>query len=110
MAAVKPAVVIKDAPAGVRAVLREKGDRTVVHLLNLNVERLSSFEDRVRPVENVRLVVRCHGDVPKSVTAISADAEATAGAIRFGATSDAGVNYVDLTVPRLFASTIRVIL
>jgi hypothetical protein len=105
----KPSVVLEGAPPGVRAVVREKPGRTIVHLLNLNVERVSSFEDQVRPVENVRLIVRCRGDMPTAVTAISADARATTGAIPFTAARDTGATVVDLKVPRLSISTMLVI-
>ncbi|MGI8967244.1 MAG: hypothetical protein ACR2H1_14315, partial [Limisphaerales bacterium] len=57
------------APKTVRAVVREQSKRTMVHLLNLNIHRLSSFQDKVQPAENVRVTCR----VPfKSVRSVRA--------------------------------------
>ena len=71
-------MLLVDAKPAIRAVVREMGNRKIVHLLNLNVERLSSFEDRVIPAANVHLVVRYRGERPTSVIALSADAAGTA--------------------------------
>jgi hypothetical protein len=101
----KPAVEVLAGPPTVRAVVREKSGQTIVHLLNLNVERKSSFEDRVTPVANLRIRVRCRSGQVKSVTALSADADGTQGSLPFEATDEA----VDVTVPRLVISTILVI-
>jgi hypothetical protein len=59
-------------------VVHDQPGKQIVHLLNLNVQRLSSFEDKVNPATDVRVQVR----VPfaaRSVNALSADAEATQG-------------------------------
>lgn len=101
-------IVIQDAPS-IRAVVREKSNKTIVHLLNLNVQKLSSFEDRVTPASNVRLRVRCHRDLPTSVKALSADPDATRGAVSFTATRDKGVSVIEMTVPKVCISTILVI-
>jgi len=105
----QPSVILKDGPPGIRVVLREKPHKTIVHLLNLNVERISSFDDRVHPADDVHLILRCHGDVPTSIVASSADPEATVGPIQFTVTKEADANVVQLAVPRLFISTIFVI-
>lgn len=53
----KPSVVVQG-PASVRVVVRDQGNRSIVHIYNLNVEKLSSYEDKVHPAENVSVKVR----------------------------------------------------
>jgi hypothetical protein len=69
-------------PRGVRAVVRDQPGRTIVHLYNLNVQRLTSFEDKVMPADTVKLEVA----VPFSVRAVNlqtADENQTAGQLQF---------------------------
>jgi hypothetical protein len=105
----RPAVEMVDAPPTVRAIVREKSNKTIVHLLNLNVQRVSSFEDRVSPVSQLRLRIRCRSDRVASVKALSADAEGTRGAIGFTTRPDQDFTIVEVTVPRVFVSTILLI-
>jgi hypothetical protein len=107
--AVKSPAIVVDGPPTVRAVMRTKGKRTIVHLLNLNVARVSSFEDRVTPAEQLRLTVRCGANRPTSVTALSADPEASRGLIDFTLSQTDDGHVVQLTVPRVGISTILVI-
>jgi len=101
-----PAVVV-EGPATVRAVVRVKGKRTIVHLLNLNVAKVTSFEDRVTAAEGVRVKVRCGADRPTKVAAMTADGEGTRGALDFSTVKDdQGRIVVEITVPRLVVSTI----
>jgi len=92
----------------VRAVVRAQSNRTIVHLLNLDVRRVSSFEDRVTPVARLRIEVRCAA-TPRTVKAISADPEATRGDVQFKSREDRGAAVVELTLPRVEVSTILVI-
>jgi len=108
----KPVAEVVVGPPTVRAIVREKAGspgKTIVHLLNLNVRRVSSFEDRVAPVSQLGLRVRCRADRITSVKALSADAEGTQGAVAFTTTRDGGVTVVEVTVPRVVISTILVI-
>ena len=73
-----PSVVVQG-PATVRAVVRDRPQQTLVHLLNLNIVRRSSFEDEVHPAENVRLTVRVPFRSGCSVQAITADPHGTSG-------------------------------
>jgi hypothetical protein len=104
----KPEIVIDGAPS-IRAVVREQSNRTIVHLLNLNVQKVSDFEDRVNPVSSLRLHVRCESGQPKSVKALSADAAATHGELQFTAKQEGIETVLDITVPRIDVSTILVI-
>jgi hypothetical protein len=53
----KPSVTV-EGPASVRVVVRDQGKHTIVHIYNLNVEKISSYEDKLHPAENVRVKVR----------------------------------------------------
>jgi hypothetical protein len=86
-------------------VLREKAGKTIVHLLNLNVQRISSFEDRVTPASDVRVRLRC-ATKPKTITALSADESATRGAVKF---KSAGDDEIEFVIPRIDISTILVV-
>ncbi|HZJ17150.1 MAG TPA: hypothetical protein VFD27_19005 [Chthoniobacteraceae bacterium] len=100
-------IVIQGAPT-IRAVVHDQPGKQIVHLLNLNVQRLSSFEDKVNPATDVRVQVR----VPfaaRSVNALSADAEATQGPVPFTSVQENNENILNLTIPRLDLDAILVI-
>ncbi len=104
-----PSSVALEGPPTMRVVVRDQPSRrrTIVHLLNLNVQRLSSYDDRVTPAENIRLRVRCAS--PKRVRALSADAGATAGIIAFHMASEHERSFVELSVPKVVLSSVLVI-
>ncbi|MEO6034367.1 MAG: glycoside hydrolase family 66 protein, partial [Verrucomicrobiota bacterium] len=104
----KPSLKLQG-PATVRAVVRDLPKKRIVHLLNLNVQRVSSFEDKVNPATNVQIQVRWPSPAIKSVKALSADADATLGLIPFKLTRDKKGAVVGVTIPRLVISTIVVI-
>jgi hypothetical protein len=104
-----PAIVV-EGPGTVRAVVRVKGKRRIVHLLNLNVAKLTSFEDRVTPAEGVRVKVRCGADRPVKVMAMTADGEGTKGEIKFTTTKDVDGRFVaEIRIPRVSVSTMLVV-
>lgn len=82
-AALGPPSVAVDGPATLRAYVCDQPGRTVVHLLNLNVLRISSFEDSVTPASDVRLKVRVPLARVRSVTSYSADERTTCGRLAF---------------------------
>jgi hypothetical protein len=102
-----PAVVIDNAP-NVRAVVRTKAGKTIVHVLNLNVQRISSFEDRVTPVASLGIHIRCLY-IPKQITALSSNPDATQGRVPFTVSPDANNPTVTIHLPRLNVSTILLI-
>jgi len=104
-----PQSVAVEAAPGVRAIVCDQPGRTVVHLLNLNVERLSSFEDKVHAVSDVRLTVRVPFAEVRSVTALTADDGTTAGALVFRAGREGMGTVIETAVPRLEISAILVI-
>ncbi len=102
-----PAVTVRG-PATIRAVVRDLPQRTLVHLLNLNVVRRSSFEDEVRPAENVRLTVHVPFRSGYTVRAITADAQGTSGNLPADFHADSRGGMVEFVVPRLDLSAILV--
>jgi hypothetical protein len=100
----EPSIRVEGA-ATVRAVVRDQPHRTIVHLLNLNVQRLSSIEDRVTPVTNLRVVVRVPWKKVHSVRALTADAAGMSGALQFSATAKDRATLVQITLPRLEIAT-----
>ncbi len=100
-----PSIVIKEAPL-VRAVVRDQRDRTIVHLLNLDLERTSSFADKVTPVTDIQIVVRVPLKKITSVRALTADAGATSGKLEFWVTPKDSATLVALTLPRLEVATL----
>jgi len=95
--------------AAIRTVVRQSEDRTIVHVMNLNVQRVSSFEDRVTPASDVKLKVRTKLKQPRSVRAMTADDAATKGALEFNVTVDSDDSIVEVTLPRVDLSAILVI-
>ena len=104
----KPAIVVTGAPR-VRAVVRDQPHRTLVHLLNLDVERVTSFEDKVTPVSELRVALRVPMKKVRSVRALTADAGATSGPLKFTATPDGAETLVETTVPSLHIASILMV-
>lgn len=97
---------ISQGPPTLRMVAWDQPSRTIVHLYNLNVRRLSSFEDHVTPAADIRLKIRVPFGTVHSVNAISADPQATHGPLTFVASPSTGGNIVQITLPRLDISTV----
>jgi hypothetical protein len=104
----QPAIQVRGAPA-VRAVVRDQPHRTIVHLLNLNVQRLSSLEDRVTPANDLPVEVLVPLKNVRAVRALTADAAATSGAVSFSARPAGRQTLVQMTLPRLEIATLLVI-
>lgn len=97
------------APSSVRMVVRDQPGRTLVHLYNLGIERLSSFEDRVHPVSDLKLQIWVPFKSPRSVRALSADAQATSGELPFQSDPTRDGSWIKLDLARLEISSILVI-
>jgi hypothetical protein len=80
LAAIQPIVTIENAP-NIRVVARRQAGKTILHLLNLNVQRINSFEDRVTPATDVRIRIRFPRPFPKSIIALTADPDGSTGPI-----------------------------
>ncbi len=96
------------APPSLRARVFDEPHRTVVHLLNLNVQRLSSFADKVTPATNVHIRLRVPFTKIRSVRAISADLDATSGPVAFSRNPSAKT-WIEADLPRVDLSTLIVI-
>jgi len=109
-AALNPPAVVLEAPDTVRAVVRDTPTETLVFLYNLNIERLSSFEDRVTPAENLRVTVTVPFNAVGAVTASSPDPGAFNGPLSHTAeATPEGGQRVSLTLPRLDTGALLVI-
>jgi hypothetical protein len=104
----EPSIRVVAAPT-VRAVVSDQPRRTLVHLLNLNVQRISTSEDKVTPVTDLRVAVRVPLKKVHSVRALTADAAGTSGAVPFTSTAKGRETLVQITLPRLNIATLVVI-
>lgn len=110
----RPAIVVGGPPT-LRAVVRDQAGvgnqpgRTIVHLYNLNIERLSSFDDRVTPAERVVVGVRVPYAAVQEVDLRTADEGVAAGPLPFTVEDADGSAVVRFTVPRIDVSAIVVI-
>jgi len=101
----KPSIVVSGAP-NVRALVCDQKHRTSVHLLNLNVQRLSSFQDKVAPISDLHVALRVPFKKVHSVLALTADSDASTGALKFSVTPEGQQTLVETTVPRLQIATV----
>ena len=104
----QPSVIVQG-PSSVRVVVRDQGRRTIVHLLNLNIQRLSSFEDKVTPATDVGLQVRVPFKKVRKVRVLTADEPPASGAVPFTSRAEKGSAVVDFKLKRLAVSAIAVI-
>jgi hypothetical protein len=106
----RPSAIVQG-PGMLRVVVRDQPGRTIVHVLNLHVKRLSSFQDAVTPAEDVRVTIRVPWAAVRSIRAITADAGATQGNVGFKVNVDADgtAAVVDIRLPRVTLSTMLVI-
>ena len=102
----QPSIVLS-APPTVRATVCDQKNKTIVHLLNLNIQKLSSFEDKVTPTMNVRIKVRVPFAKVRAVEMLSADA-GSSQKLQFTSRSENGESWVETTVPKLAVSAILV--
>jgi hypothetical protein len=93
-------------PATVRVYVHDQQGRTIVHLLNLNVRRLSSIEDAVMPAASVHVKVRVPFAEVGSVTSHSADKETARGKLDFNSRPLANEAEVEFILKRLDISAI----
>ena len=89
--------------------VRDQPQRTMIHLLNLNIERVSSFQDAVHPANNVKLKCRVPLRKVRSVKALTADLAATAGKLGFTSIQQGADSLLEVVVPRLEISTLLVV-
>lgn len=105
---ISPSLVLTGAKT-VRALVRDQSKRTIIHLLNLNIQRINSFEDHVEPARDVQVRCLVPFDHVSSCRAFTADGDATNGKTPFAVERDLVGTWVRATVPQLSISTILVI-
>jgi hypothetical protein len=103
-----PSVTV-DGWEGVRAVVQDQPGRSIIHLYNLNVARLSSFDDKVTSAEGVSLAALVPFSKVQSVTVLTADAGGTSGPLDFKHSAHARGTLVEVTIPRLQIAALLVI-
>jgi len=92
-------------PARLRARVFDEPQRTVVHLLNLNVQRLSSFDDKVIPATGVMITIKVPFGKVHTVRALTADANATSGPLTFSQ-EQKNETWIEVQIPRVDLSTL----
>jgi hypothetical protein len=100
-----PSVAVSG-PATSRVYVHDQPGRTIVHILNLNVRRISSFEDAVTPATGLTVTVRVPFDRVRSVTSYSADAGTVTGGLSFRAQQVGNAVEVEFTLKRLDVAAI----
>lgn len=103
----KPSVEVLRPPA-VRAVARDQSSRCLLHLLNLGVQRLSSFEDKVTPASDVQLLWRVPFKRVRTVRALTADLGASSGPLAFSARREGNETLIEIRLPRVEIATLLV--
>jgi hypothetical protein len=101
----KPSVRIDGSPL-VRAVVRDQQSQTIVHVFNLNIRRLSSYQDKVTSVRDLKLEVRVPFDRVNRIIIRTADETATSGPVEFASEKDKGGAFVKFTIPQLEISSL----
>jgi hypothetical protein len=104
----RPAITL-EAPPTIRTIVADQRNRAIVHLYNLGIERLSSFEDKVHLARDIRVSLRVPFTRVHSVRALTADAEASGASLDFAVNQEGEEAVVKFTVPRVEIGTILVI-
>jgi hypothetical protein len=101
----KPSVRIDGSPL-VRAVVRDQQAQTIVHVFNLDIRRLSSYQDKVTSVRDLKLEVRVPFDRVDRIIIRTAGETATSRPVEFASEKDKGGVFVKFTIPRLEISSL----
>jgi hypothetical protein len=103
-----PSVIVQAVPT-LRVLVRDQPKRTIVHLLNLNVQKLSSFTDKVTVAQSVRLSVRVPFKQTRSVKVFTADDEGYTGDLKFQQADSSSGSIITIEVPRIQIASLVVI-
>jgi hypothetical protein len=99
-----PSLAIKNAPH-VRGIVRDATNSTSVFLYNLNIRRISSFEDAVTPAEHLQLEIKVPWKQVANVTLSTADKDSTENSLPFSLTADT----LSIEIPTLRISALLLI-
>lgn len=98
-----------EGPPTVRAIARSLPKKQVIHLLNMDIRRINSFEDEVHAASNIKLrVASSVGDV-RSVRLLSADKTSGDAQFQWRAYRTAYGSDIDMVIPQLQVSALIVI-
>jgi len=98
-----------EGPPTLRAVMCDQPKRTIVHLLNMNIQRRSSFEDSATPATNVLVTCRVPLKKTGSVNALTADSHSASGPLMFRTKPAGEQMLVQVRVPSVYVSMLIVI-
>jgi len=104
LSSISPSLAVKNAPH-VRGIVRDAQNATTVFLYNLNIRRISSFEDTVTPVDGLQLEVRVPFKNVTGVTLSTADEDKSETPIPFSLTG----NTLSIQIPALHISALLLI-
>jgi hypothetical protein len=93
-------------PKTVRAYVTDFPDKTVVHLLNLNIERVNSFEDKVTPADNLQVLIEAPSPQVRSMNVFTADEVPAANSAKFEPKPHGEWTTVEVALPRLEVAAI----
>ena len=98
-----------DGPPSLRVVVQDQSKRTIVHLLNLNTQKVSSFTDKITPASDVRLSVRVPFKRVHTVKVLTADKDGSRGSLEFQTTRIGAGSVVTTVIPRTEIASLIVI-
>ena len=101
---INPSLLIKNAPH-VRGIVRDAENTTSVFLYNLNIRRVSSFEDAVTPAEHLQLEIKIPWKHVASVSISTTDKDSAADTLPFSLTG----NTLSTDIPELRISALLLI-
>jgi hypothetical protein len=93
----------------IRATLQDKKNRTILHLLNLNVLKLSSFQDRITPASGLEISANVPARKVRHVRAFTADGSGSSGDVEFSQQRIGKGSTVIFKIPQLAIHTIVLI-
>lgn len=93
----------------VRAVVRDTDKNTIVFLYNLNIERLSSFEDQIRPAEDVKVTILTPFQNIHAVHISGPEVSYGSGTLNFSVQKTEKGNRIETSIPRLTIGVLLVI-
>jgi hypothetical protein len=90
----------------IRATLHDKKNGAILHLLNLNIVKSSSFQDKVTPAVGLQISTSVPSKEVHHVRAFTADSEATSGDLAFSEQRNGKDTTLSFKLPRLDIHTI----
>jgi hypothetical protein len=96
-------------PSSVRVTVFDQPHRTIVHLINLNVIKKSSFEDTVQPAKKLTLSISTPFKRMKAVKLYTADSSFSSDAFPFQSQATKDGSRVTVEIPELMIQSVLVL-